>query len=215
MKYQELIETIDSEQLQATLRNHFDFMWKFQITPNGFINIFGHCNLRGQLPMLPIKFGKVSGDFTCSHAHLVSLEGAPRKVGGTFQCQVNDLSSLIGGPTYVGGSFDCYGNKLTSLVGAPKHVGGSFYCQGNDLVSLEGFPERIGEDFLCDWSPNLPLLRSLKSGKGVLIWDNNRGIRHPVDKIINQFISYKNLRHAILDCQKALIEAGYAGNARW
>ena len=64
---------------------------------------------------MPLKFGRVNGDFNCGY---------------------NKLSSLKGSPSYVGGYFSCYGNNLTSLEGAPIHVVGDFDCVHNKLESL-------------------------------------------------------------------------------
>ena len=69
---------------------------------------------------LIIKFGKVSGKFSCHQCYnLTSLEGCPREVSGYFWCS------------------DCF--NLTSLEGNTKEVGGDFYCNGCDsLISICG-----------------------------------------------------------------------------
>jgi len=67
--------------------------------------------------VLPIKFGKVNGNFYCSGNPLTSLIGAPREVGGNFYCDNNQLTSLDGAPREVGGDFNCLFNKLKSLDG--------------------------------------------------------------------------------------------------
>ena len=101
------------------------------------------------LTELPLKFGKVGGDFYCSINKLVSLEGAPREVGGDFSCSINQLVSLEGSPEKVGGNFGCNGNQLTSLVGSPEKVGGNFGCNGNQLTSLVGSPNKVDGNFYC------------------------------------------------------------------
>lgn len=92
------------------------------------------------LSELPLKFGKVEGNFDCSYNKLTSLEGAPKEVGGDFDCGYNKLTSLKGGPKKVGKNFNCDDNKLTSLDGAPKEVGGNFNCTHNKLTEL---PEEL------------------------------------------------------------------------
>jgi hypothetical protein len=82
---------------------------------------------------LPLKFGKVTGDFCCSYNNLTSLEGSPISVGGSFYCSNNILTSLEGSPKYVDGYFCCYNNILTSLEGSPTSVGGRFWCWRNPL----------------------------------------------------------------------------------
>ena len=118
-----------------------------------------------------IKFGSVTGNFTCFDSklrslegapkevsgnfyfrnnRLQSLEGAPQEVGGSFNCSLNELQSLKGAPQEVGKGFDCSENQLQSLKGAPKKVGGVFNCSRNELQSLEGAPKEINGRFLCD-----------------------------------------------------------------
>jgi hypothetical protein len=118
-----------------------------------------------------IKFGSVTGNFTCFGNKLRSLEGAPKevsgnfyfrnnglrslegspqKVGGSFNCSLNELQSLKGAPKEVGMGFNCSQNQLQSLKGAPKKVGGVFNCSRNELQSLEGAPQEINGRFLCD-----------------------------------------------------------------
>jgi hypothetical protein len=101
------------------------------------------------LEKIPIKFGKVEGNFYCWNNQLTSLEGAPLSVGGNFSCNGNQLTSLEGAPKSVGGDFSCGGNKLTSLEGAPNSVGCDFYCTFNKLTSLQGAPLSVGGDFSC------------------------------------------------------------------
>ena len=86
---------------------------------------------------LPLKFGKVSGIFTCSNNQLISLEGAPKEVGEGFYCSRNKLTNLIGGPEYVGGSFWAIENNLTTLQGGPKEVGGEWFLTGNSVSVKE------------------------------------------------------------------------------
>jgi hypothetical protein len=99
-----------------------------------------------------VRFGRVSGFFSCSDNSLTSLEGSPQEVGGDFSCMYNSLTSLDGAPQIVGGNFDCSNNSLTSLEGGPQTVGGFYNCSRNLLTSLEGAPQRIGEDFYCSYN---------------------------------------------------------------
>ena len=62
------------------------------------------------LSEIPIKFGRVSGNFDCSKNQLGSLEGCPKEVGGNFICCNNKLSSLADAPISVGGDFNCSNN---------------------------------------------------------------------------------------------------------
>jgi hypothetical protein len=119
---------------------------------------------------LKFKFGKVTGEFECTHKNLTSLEGfpievgkncncyhnkltslkgAPKKVGGDFACSMNQLTSLKGAPKEVGADFDCSDANLTSLIGAPDRINGFFDCRDNSLKTLEGGPSRVDGDFDC------------------------------------------------------------------
>ena len=122
----------------------------YTIDEQGRYNVNGGVKLNGlNLTKLPVKFGKVTGGFSCSYNQLTSLEGAPSSVGGGFYCHYNQLTSLKGGPSSVGGNFYCYKNQLTSLKGGPSSVGGGFSCSYNQLTSLEGAPSSVGGSFDC------------------------------------------------------------------
>jgi len=77
------------------------------------IDVEGHTDLGecGLIEFPPyIKFGKISGYFTCHNNRLISLKGGPKYVAGDFCCSINNLSSPEGCPSYVGGDFYCEGN---------------------------------------------------------------------------------------------------------
>jgi hypothetical protein len=124
MKHIKIFENFKNDsdlekQLDKYIRNNGRIK-SYTINEDGTIDIDGTVSIVLQnITKIPIKFGKVTGDF--------------------YVCQ-NKLKSLEGSPYYVGGDFDCYSNKLTSLKGSPKEVGGSFYSSNNKLTSLEGMP---------------------------------------------------------------------------
>ena len=110
---------------------------------DGRVNVNGSVRLSElNLTRIPIKFGTVSRDFSCSRNPLTSLEGAPRSVGGDFYCQHTRLTSLEGAPMSVGGDFWCYDSPLTSLDGAPRSVGGTFVCNPG-MPGLEEYNRRL------------------------------------------------------------------------
>ncbi len=109
----------------------------YTINPDGSIDVDGNVDLSNKgFTKLPLKFGKVTGNFNCSFNELTSLEGSPNYVGGYFNCRGNQLFTLEGSPNYVGDDFDCSSNKLTTLEGGPKEVGGGVYCGGNPIYSV-------------------------------------------------------------------------------
>jgi len=148
MKYLKLFENFQHIDLLCDIYK----IENYTIGSYGFIDVDGDVELSSykRLDNLPIKFGKVSGNFKCNKNILSSLEGCPKVVGGGFWCSNNKLTSLEGCPKEVGGDFICFGNRLTSLEGCPKEVGGDFNCYGNKLTSLEGCPKEVGSDFVCN-----------------------------------------------------------------
>lgn len=70
-----------------------------QINDDLTVDVDGDVNLQQlELKKLPLKFGKVSGNFNCSRNKLESLDGAPHEVGDGFYCSGNKLESLDGVP---------------------------------------------------------------------------------------------------------------------
>ena len=121
----------------------------------GLINVVGNfnCSKQGLTDLKGVRFGKVSGDFSCYGNLLTSLVGSPQTVSTYFDCAVNHLTTLLGAPKTVI-NFSCSNNHLTTLAGAPQVVNGRFYCRSNYLISLEGAPKTVhGEDFHCENNP--------------------------------------------------------------
>jgi hypothetical protein len=122
----------------------------YTINSDGSIDVDCSVYIRfKRLTKLPLKFGRVSGDFDCSHNNLTSLEGCPGWVGGDFDCHNNNLTSLEGGPESVGDDFDCHNNNLTSLKGSPSSIEDDFVCHNNKLTTLEGGPRVVNGKFDC------------------------------------------------------------------
>ncbi len=165
------------------------FAWRGQATfdDEGKVSHDGDMAFKKSPPrgILPVKFGTIGGNFECGGTGLVSLEGAPRIIQG---------SAGFGN------------NKLKSLKGGPETVGGRLYIENNPLTSLEYLSTNITK-ILITWNPNLPLLRLV--GKTVIILDNVK-----VEHILQDYEG-KSSRTDILNCQKALIDAGFVGNAAW
>lgn len=104
----------------------------YTINSDGSVDVDGDVSLkyrllklekkwfRSKLDKIPLKFGRVSGNFYCYGNNLTTLEGSPR---------------------YIGGEFDCSNNKLTSLVGGPEVVIKTYRANRNQINSFEGFPD--------------------------------------------------------------------------
>jgi hypothetical protein len=215
VRYCELFE--DQTKVKRLLEKYFNIPGVPTINPDGTVDITGNCILKQdrKINQLPVKFGKVSGNFNCNDNQLTTLIRAPQSVNGAFSCRNNQLISLEGAPQAVGGSFYCGYNQLTSLIGAPQSVGGGFYCHNNQLISLEGLPQSVGGWFYCTWSSTLPLLRTVVA-KEVVIYTGNNQFKEITD-ILNSSIKDNpgSYRKAALDAKRKLIDAGFEGNAKW
>jgi len=109
----------------------------YTINSDGSVDVDGDVSLSSmELTKLPLKFGRVSGNFKCRHNKLITLEGSPERVDGTFDCCNNQLTTLEGSPREVGRDFYCDSNKLTTLEGAPREVGRDFYFFSNPIYTL-------------------------------------------------------------------------------
>jgi hypothetical protein len=108
--------------------HHDDLGWYIDVDGNVRLSMYN-------ISSIPIRFGIVTGDFTCANNKLTSLEGCPKEVGGDFNCYDNRLTSLEGSPVSVVGNFTCGNNLLTSLEGCPISLARNFYCYGNLIHS--------------------------------------------------------------------------------
>jgi hypothetical protein len=228
-RYQNFIkeskEDIDSICRKYRIRN-------YTINGDGSVNVDGDVNLHSEgLSELPLKFGKVSGNFYCNSNLLLNLVGSPLEVGGEFNCSNNQLTSLEGAPNKVGGGFNCHNNQLESLEEAPREVGGGFYCYCNQLTSLVGSPKKIDGDFECYGNKLTSLEGISKYISGGINCQNNqlrdvRGVKdgwsgrisilgNPVFEIFNLFpkerwdevIEYLNEYEVIRDGEVVILQA--------
>jgi hypothetical protein len=125
-------EDIDSICKKFGIRN-------YTINEDSTVDVDWDVNLYDKgLTKIPLKFGEVSGYFSCGDNQLISLEGSPLSVGGYFNCISNQLKSLEGSPLSVGGGFYCSYNKLKSLDGISGRISGGIYCYSNQLRDVKG-----------------------------------------------------------------------------
>ena len=83
--------------------------WK--VDPDtGLIDVQGSfdCDGKNLDDFKGLKFGKVSGYFSCNNNNLKTLDGSPREVGGNFWFGGNPLISLEEAPSKVGDYFVLY-----------------------------------------------------------------------------------------------------------
>jgi hypothetical protein len=173
MKLKHLFENVQSfptskEEVEAILEKYN--ITNYTISPDLSVDVERGVNISDKnLQFIPVKFGKVGGNFWCANNNLVTLRGSPREVGGYFDCSYNKLSSLRGAPREVGNSFNCANNNLITLEGAPIEVGGDFYCYRNHLVSLKGCPREVGGSFNCFNNPKLKSLDGIGTVRGEIM----------------------------------------------
>ncbi len=85
------------------------------LNENGKVDVGGDVKMNDMnLTEIPVKFGRVDGNFDCSNNNLKTLKNCPDYVGGDFRCNFNKLTSLEFYPTSIDGKFDCYKNNLTN-----------------------------------------------------------------------------------------------------
>jgi hypothetical protein len=143
MKHLKLFEQKSYEEDVVEICQRYNIK-SWSINSDGLVDVDDDVWLNGkELTKLPLRFGNVSGIFSCYENNLTSLKGCPKFVGEDFHCSQNELTSLEGCPQEVSGSFYCYQNKLASLEGGPKSVGGRFWCWKNQLTSLRFAPEEV------------------------------------------------------------------------
>ena len=149
MKHLKIYENYQTEEEVAKICKEYGIR-NWSINSDGLVDVDGDVELSSKsLNKLPLKFGKVGGNFWCDNNQLTTLEGSPETVGDDFWCGNNQLTTLEGSPETVGDDFWCQYNKLTTLEGAPKTVGGYFGCYNNKLITLEGGPKTVGGNFYC------------------------------------------------------------------
>ena len=105
--------------------------------------------------------------------------------------------------------------KVSQLPVKFGKVSGYFDCRFNQLTSLEGAPQSVGGGFVCNWSPTLPLLRTVVAKRvGVYKGDN---LFKEINDILDSCIEKNpgSYRGAALDAKRKLTDAGYKDNAKW
>jgi hypothetical protein len=62
---------------------------------NGEINSEVAVNIRGGITEIPVKFGIVKGEFSCSYNNLTTLKNYPVFISGNFYCYDNPLTDYF------------------------------------------------------------------------------------------------------------------------
>jgi hypothetical protein len=116
----------------------------YTINPDGSIDVDADVIIsERRLTKIPLRFGRVSGNFWCQDNSLNTLNGCPEFVGGDFRCSQNELASLEGAPKIVEGSLYCANNKFSDMRGCPEIIGKYLVCHDNYMTSLQGAPKEV------------------------------------------------------------------------
>ena len=199
---------VDVTTIHELLNEYFDVVGEVLVDPDtGVVHVQGHVKLIKRTTQLPVQFGTVYGNFSCSESRLETLAGAPQTVGIDFACGNNRLTTLVGGPRSVGGAYYASNNQLTSLVGAATHVGRSLQINTNPLKSLDGMPVVVKGRIWLDYDRDLPLLRLLEFD------DMLSYAPDPVRVILTKYAGQG--KPGAIKAAGELIKAGYKANAKW
>jgi hypothetical protein len=127
------------------------YIENYTINGDGSVDVDGVVDLASrELSSLPLRFGRVNGDFTCVNNGLTTLEGSPIIVTGYFFCFNNKLTSLEGGPRVVDGLFYCNDNRLTTLEHSPEKLGVVLFCNNNQITTLTNCSTKSATVICCD-----------------------------------------------------------------
>ena len=181
----------------------------------GIVSIDGNCVLDVVVQKLPVKFGKVSGNFSCANLGLKTLENFPMEVGGSVNISSNTkLTSLNGSPQYIGGTFRCIATSIVSFEGGPKTVMGSFVASNNnDLESINGLPEIINGKLNIPFYPDMPVLKLLLIKMlNEIAFIPPYGDSVLIQRILNKYVGQG--QKGALQCAMELTKAGFKRYAR-
>ena len=104
---------------------------------------------------IPIRFGRVNGNFNCNSNLLINLKNCPNVVNGSFYCANNQLTSLEGCLEVISGDFNCGGNKLTNFEYFPKEI------RGNHVQII--YNNEIKEEELVNFNCNIENVKKIYS----------------------------------------------------
>lgn len=131
---------------EESLKIYLDYLnlTNYKINDDLSIDVDGDVDIsQKNLTKIPIKFGKVAGNFICNGNILTNLVNSPKEVGGSFVCDSNHLKSLHNSPRIVNGDFYANNNEIETLRGCPEFIGGIFSMYGNKLKQIDFYPKTV------------------------------------------------------------------------
>jgi hypothetical protein len=191
---------------------------EFKIHDDLTVDVFSNNNLgaqfiRSELQYLPINFNMIDNYVVLSES-LISLEGLPSTLPSDLSVYAAHLNCLRHSPREIGRDFIVIrGNKLKDFSGGPRIVKRDFrVLDAQSLESFVGLPEEIHGSLVVLVNtikkpiPLLDILRvkHLKHIDIMLATQWNK-----VSIILNKFLKQPYGNKRIIDCQSALIDAGF------
>ena len=223
-----LIETVDQFYLKTKddIANWLDAMQirKYNINTNLTVDVHVEVIIDGDenrhiskadLIALPIQFNKVFGNFTTLNTSLATLRGMPKYVQGHFNVGYNNLQNLDYMPATVVGSIFCHEQDtglrtMKNIHHFLKRMNGGVFDIASDYNPDEvdyDYPDEVERTTLmASTLPTNMLGLYLVKGLGEILTEDEN-----FDNIFNSYLQKSDV-HA---CQEALIEAGYAQQARF
>ncbi len=65
------------------------------LNSDGEVDVAVAVNIRGGITEIPVKFGRVEGEFSCSYNNLTALKNYPNFISGNFYCYDNPLKEYF------------------------------------------------------------------------------------------------------------------------
>jgi hypothetical protein len=67
------------------------------LNENGEVDVYGNVSIPNRFirDEIPVKFGRVTGWFDCTHNNLTTLKNIPNFIGGSFYCLFNNLTDYF------------------------------------------------------------------------------------------------------------------------
>jgi hypothetical protein len=231
---------------EKQLAEYFYIKGTHTVSSKGVVNVKGDVTYTPdhaqQFPRsLPVKFGKVTGDFWAGHEKgLQNWTNFPEEIGNVLYASQTDIKDLINSPRKVGSlllqnspieslkgmpsvshHMDLGGCLLKNLQGMTRPVTGYVSVINNPLESLDGF---LGCDqhISVTYHKDLGMLRTLMAKGGVRIYppdDSDNVIvvdlqrLQQLEEILNRYKGQG--QSGAIACAAEMAQAGFKGNARW
>lgn len=216
MKLKDLFEDARGKKEIVVLLKMMGVKENYTINSDLTVDVDGDVTIRMGFSQTPLQFGRVTGNYLCSHIQTVtSLKGSPHFVGGTFNCLNTKITSLKGGPEHVGATMNCSNTLIGSFEGSPSYIGGHFYSgRGTKIKSLQNIHKQIKHiggifqipDTIKSHVLGLMFIKGLKEVRLL----SDLGGKKQVQNIINKHLPGGDVH----DVQQELIEAGLSEYAK-